>query len=116
VASDIPDSPALKTGLSSPENAVLQPQSCRYKIKLYSMTLRLLGLPLCFVPALMLGGNLNFEPALEQTDALHVLGHCRSGGKMLTILAILAGPILMTTIVMIVVFEIRDAWDRYGLR
>jgi hypothetical protein len=35
---------------------------------------------------------------------------------MLTILAILAGPILVTTIVMIVVFEIRDAWDRKRLR
>ena len=23
--------------------------------------------------------NSNFEPALEQTDALHVYGHCRSG-------------------------------------
>jgi len=31
---------------------------------------------------------------------------------MLTILAIVAGPILVTTIVMIVVFEIKDAWDR----
>jgi hypothetical protein len=35
---------------------------------------------------------------------------------MLTILAVLAGPILVTTIVMIVVFEIRDAWDRKRLR
>ena len=35
---------------------------------------------------------------------------------MLTILAILAAPILVTTIVMIVVFEIRDAWHRIGLR
>jgi hypothetical protein len=35
---------------------------------------------------------------------------------MLTILAIVAGPILVTTIVMIVVFEIKDAWDRYRLR
>jgi len=35
---------------------------------------------------------------------------------MLTILAILAGPILVTTIVMIVVSEIRDVWDRNRLR
>jgi hypothetical protein len=35
---------------------------------------------------------------------------------MLTILAILAGPILVATIVMIVVFEIKDAWDRNRLR
>jgi len=35
---------------------------------------------------------------------------------MLTILAILAGPILVATIVMIVVFEIKDAWDRNHLR
>jgi hypothetical protein len=35
---------------------------------------------------------------------------------MLTILAILAGPILVMTIVMIVVFEIKDAWDRNRLR
>jgi hypothetical protein len=38
------------------------------------------------------------------------------GYKMLTILAILAGPILVATIVMIVVFEIRDAWNRIRLR
>jgi hypothetical protein len=31
---------------------------------------------------------------------------------MLTILAIVAGPILVMTIVTIVVFEIKDAWDR----
>jgi hypothetical protein len=35
---------------------------------------------------------------------------------MLTTLAILAGPILVTTVLMIVVFEIKDAWDRNGLR
>jgi hypothetical protein len=35
---------------------------------------------------------------------------------MLTVLAVLAGPFLVTTIVMIVVFEIRDAWDRSRLR
>jgi hypothetical protein len=36
---------------------------------------------------------------------------------MLTILAILSGPILLVaTIVMIIVFEIRDAWHRIGLR
>jgi hypothetical protein len=54
---------------------------------------------------------------MEQTDALHVHAHSRSGRyKMLTILAILAGPILVTTIVMIVVFEIKDVWDRNRLR
>jgi hypothetical protein len=35
--------------------------------------------------------------------------------KMLTILAILAGPILVATVLMIVVFEIKDAWDRNRL-
>jgi hypothetical protein len=35
---------------------------------------------------------------------------------MLTILAMLAGPILVTTILMIVVFEIKDVWDRHRLR
>jgi hypothetical protein len=34
---------------------------------------------------------------------------------MLTILAMLSGPILVITIVMIVVFEIRDAWNRNRL-
>jgi hypothetical protein len=32
--------------------------------------------------------------------------------EMLTLVAILAGPIVVTTIVMIVVFEIKDAWER----
>jgi hypothetical protein len=36
--------------------------------------------------------------------------------KMLTLVAILAAPILVTTIVTIVVFEIKDAWDRNRLR
>jgi hypothetical protein len=31
-------------------------------------------------------------------------------------LAIMVGPILVTTIVIIVVFEIKAAWDRDGLR
>jgi hypothetical protein len=35
---------------------------------------------------------------------------------MLTLVAILAGPIVLTTIVAIVVFEIKDAWDRDRLR
>jgi hypothetical protein len=35
---------------------------------------------------------------------------------MLTILAILAGPILVATVLMIVVFEIKDAWNRSRLR
>jgi hypothetical protein len=35
---------------------------------------------------------------------------------MLTMLAILAGPILVTTVVTIVVFEIKEAWDRNRLR
>lgn len=60
---------------------------------------------------------LKFELALEQTAALRVHGHCRSWNReMLTILAILAAPILITTIVTIFVFEIKDAWDRNRLR
>jgi len=35
---------------------------------------------------------------------------------MLTLVAILAGPIVVTTIVTIFVFEIKDAWDRNRLR
>jgi hypothetical protein len=35
---------------------------------------------------------------------------------MLTILAMVAGPILVVTIVTIAVFEIKDAWDRHRLR
>ena len=31
--------------------------------------------------------------------------------KMVTLVAILAGPIVLTTIVTIVIFEIKDAWD-----
>jgi len=60
--------------------------------------------------------NLNFELALEQTHALHVYGHCPGNSKMLTILAMLAAPVLVTTIVLIVVFEIKEAWDRNRLR
>ena len=40
----------------------------------------------------------------------------RPAEKMLTLVAILAGPIVLTTIVTIVVFEIKDAWDRSRLR
>jgi hypothetical protein len=40
----------------------------------------------------------------------------RPAEKMLTLVAILAGPIVVTTIVTIVVFEIKDAWDRNRLR
>ena len=40
----------------------------------------------------------------------------RGADKMLTLVAILAGPIVLTTIVMIAFFEIKDAWDRNGLR
>jgi hypothetical protein len=36
--------------------------------------------------------------------------------KMLTILAILAGPLLVVTVLMIAVFEIKDAWGRNRLR
>jgi len=32
--------------------------------------------------------------------------------KLLTLAAIVAGPIVVTTIVTIVVFEIKDAWKR----
>jgi hypothetical protein len=35
---------------------------------------------------------------------------------MLTILAMLAAPVLVATIVLIVIFEIKDAWDRNRLR
>lgn len=56
-----------------------------------------------------------FRP-LEQSNPLHVHGHCRSGScKMLTILAIWAGPIMVITVLMIVVFEIKDAWKRNRL-
>ena len=40
----------------------------------------------------------------------------RPAEKMLTLVAILAGPIVVTTIVTIVVFQIKDAWDRNRLR
>ena len=36
----------------------------------------------------------------------------RPAKNMLTLVAILAGPIVVTTIVTIVAFEIKDAWDR----
>jgi hypothetical protein len=36
--------------------------------------------------------------------------------NMLRLVAMLAGPIVVTTIVTIVVFEIKDAWDRNRLR
>jgi hypothetical protein len=35
---------------------------------------------------------------------------------MLTLMAMLTGPIVVTTIVMFVVLEIKDAWDRNRLR
>jgi hypothetical protein len=35
---------------------------------------------------------------------------------MLTILAILAGPIVVTTVLTIVIFEVKDAWNRNHLR
>jgi hypothetical protein len=35
---------------------------------------------------------------------------------MLTILAVVAGPILVATVLMIAFFEIKDAWDRNRLR
>jgi hypothetical protein len=35
---------------------------------------------------------------------------------MLTLVAMLAGLIVVTTIVTIVVFEVKDAWDRNRLR
>jgi len=52
---------------------------------------------------------------LELTDALRVLGQIAREPQMLTILAIIAGPILVATILMIAVFEIKDAWDRNRL-
>ena len=38
--------------------------------------------------------------------------HRPAPAKMLTLVAIVAGPIVVTTIVTIVVFEIKDAWKR----
>jgi hypothetical protein len=35
---------------------------------------------------------------------------------MLTVLALLAGPIVVATVLMITVFEIKAAWDRGRLR
>ena len=58
---------------------------------------------------------LNFQAPLELTDALRVLGQIAREPQMLTILAIIAGPILVATILMIAVFEIKDAWDRNRL-
>jgi hypothetical protein len=43
-------------------------------------------------------------------------GESLGSHKVLTILAILAGPILVMTIVMILVFEIKDVWDRNHLK
>ena len=40
----------------------------------------------------------------------------RPADKMLTLVAILAGPIVLTTIAMITFFEIKDAWDRNRLK
>jgi hypothetical protein len=55
--------------------------------------------------------------SLEQTHALRVQGADRLGNsRMLTILAMLAAPVLVATIVLIVIFEIKDAWDRNRLR
>jgi hypothetical protein len=34
---------------------------------------------------------------------------------MLTILAILAGPIVVTTVLTIAIFEVKDAWQRNRL-
>lgn len=36
--------------------------------------------------------------------------------EMLTMLAILAGPIVVSTILVIVFFEVRDAWNRNRLK
>jgi hypothetical protein len=54
---------------------------------------------------------------LERTDAVARSRALSIGDfRMLTILAIVAGPILVTTVVVIVFFEIKDAWDRNRLR
>jgi hypothetical protein len=60
--------------------------------------------------------NLNFERPWNKPTLCTFTGIGARGRKMLTILAILSGPILVATIVMIIVFEIRDAWHRIGLR
>ena len=58
--------------------------------------------------------DLNFEIGLGATRCSARSRASSLGNyKMLTILAMLAAPILVTTIVMIVVFEIRDAWARH---
>lgn len=54
---------------------------------------------------------------LERTDAVARSRALSIGDfRMLTILAIVAGPILVTTVVVIVFFEIKNAWDRNRLR
>lgn len=56
-------------------------------------------------------------PTSEQSAALIRLAAFNRGAeKMLTVLALLAGPIVVATILMITVFEIKAAWDRGRLR
>jgi hypothetical protein len=45
----------------------------------------------------------------------HVAQSTTAPLKMLTLVAILAGPIVVTTIVTIVVLQIKDAWGRNRL-
>jgi hypothetical protein len=53
---------------------------------------------------------------LEQIALTAVLALSWGELKMLTVLAILSGPILVATISMIAVAEIKSAWRRNGLR
>jgi hypothetical protein len=57
----------------------------------------------------------NYSRRGKSVASLAVLNFIRGAAKMLTILAILAGPILVATILMIAVFEIKDVWDRNRL-
>jgi hypothetical protein len=59
-----------------------------------------------------------FELVLERNAALRVFGHCRSEAlqKMLTTLATLTAPVVVLTILIIAVCEIRDAWDRNRIK
>jgi hypothetical protein len=66
-----------------------------------------------------LGGPvLNFEGQPGTNRHFARLGAYRLGGtaKVLTILAMLAAPILVATVLMIAVFEIKDVWDQNRLR
>ena len=56
------------------------------------------------------------ETASHMRSGFPLPASSRPAEKMLMLVAILAGPIVVTTIVTIVAFEIKDAWDRNRLR